>query len=185
MPQSSLYFHVSLPAPYARSELLVFVLNFGTNLNHSEGSCKCTFNTPVMMDKEHWGGLEVYRPEHLITETGQLTEDGAPLPFALGELLSLERVMMDKEHWGGLEVYRPEHLITETGQLTEDGAPLPFALGRRRCLGEHLAKCCLFQMFAGILQKFLPVPADGTDLKSIAFWGFNLAPKPYDIIFKS
>ncbi|XP_049961170.1 methyl farnesoate epoxidase-like isoform X1 [Schistocerca serialis cubense] len=92
---------------------------------------------------------------------------------------------MDKEHWGDPEVYRPERFINETGLLREDDAFLPFGLGRHRCLGEHFAKCCLFQTFAGILQKFQLVPADGTDLKSTAFGGFNLAPKPYDIIFKS
>ncbi|XP_047116637.1 methyl farnesoate epoxidase-like [Schistocerca piceifrons] len=91
---------------------------------------------------------------------------------------------MDKDHWGDPEVYRPERFITETGMLREDDAFLPFGLGRRRCLGEQLAKFCLFQMFAGVLQKFRLVPANGTGLKHSNVEGINLAPKPYDIIFK-
>ncbi|XP_049813776.1 methyl farnesoate epoxidase-like [Schistocerca nitens] len=37
------------------------------------------------MDKDHWGDPEVYRPERFITETGQLREDDAFLPFGLAD----------------------------------------------------------------------------------------------------
>ncbi|XP_049828989.1 methyl farnesoate epoxidase-like [Schistocerca gregaria] len=113
------------------------------------------------------------------------TLHGYRLPVNTTVLVNNWSLHMNKEHWGDPEVYRPERFINETGLLREDDAFLPFGLGRHRCLGEHFAKSCLFQIFAGILQKFQLVPADVTDLKSTAFGGFNLAPKPYDIIFKS
>ncbi|XP_047116310.1 methyl farnesoate epoxidase-like [Schistocerca piceifrons] len=113
------------------------------------------------------------------------TLHGYRLPVNTTVLVNNWSLHMDKEHWGDPEVYRPERFITETGLLREDDTFLPFGLGRRRCLGEQFAKRFLFQIFAGILQKFQLVPAGGTDLKSTAFGGFNLAPKTYDIIFKS
>ncbi|XP_049960509.1 methyl farnesoate epoxidase-like [Schistocerca serialis cubense] len=113
------------------------------------------------------------------------TLHGYRLPVNTTVLVNNWSLQMDKEHWGDPEVYRPERFISETGLLREDDTLLPFGLGRRRCLGEQFSKSFLFQCFAGILQKFQLVPADGTDLKPTAFGGFNLAPKTYDIIFKS
>ncbi|XP_046998162.1 methyl farnesoate epoxidase-like [Schistocerca americana] len=80
---------------------------------------------------------------------------------------------------------RLKNNINKTGKFRDDDAFLPFGLGRRRCLGEHLAKCCLFQMFTGILQKFQLLPVDGTSLKYSTLEGVTLAPKTCDIIFKS
>ncbi|XP_049784993.1 methyl farnesoate epoxidase-like isoform X2 [Schistocerca cancellata] len=113
------------------------------------------------------------------------TLHGYRLPVNTTVLVNNWSLQMDKEHWGDPEVYRPERFISETGLLREDDIFLPFGLGRRRCLGEQFSKSFLFQIFAGVLQKFQLVPADGTDLKPTAFEGFNLAPKTYDIIFKS
>ncbi|XP_049785972.1 methyl farnesoate epoxidase-like [Schistocerca cancellata] len=112
------------------------------------------------------------------------TLHGCKLPKNTVVLTNIWSLHMDKDHWGDPEVYRPERFITETGKLREDDAFLPFGLGRRRCLGEQLAKFCLFQMFAGVLKKFRLVPANGTGLKHSTVEGVNLAPKPYDIIFK-
>ncbi|XP_049786170.1 methyl farnesoate epoxidase-like [Schistocerca cancellata] len=107
------------------------------------------------------------------------------LPENTVVLVNIWALHMDKDHWGDPEVYRPERFITEAGKFREDDAFLPFGLGRRRCLGEHLARCCLFQMFTGILQNFQLLPADVTNLKYSTLEGVTLAPKPYDIIFKS
>ncbi|XP_049828789.1 methyl farnesoate epoxidase-like [Schistocerca gregaria] len=155
-----------------------------------------THRLPTLEDKDRLvytraALTESQRMCHVIPIRGtrRVLEDttlhGYRLPENTVVLLNIWSLHMDKDHWGDPEVYRPERFITETGQFREDDAFLPFGLGRRRCLGEHLAKCCLFQMFAGILQKFQLVPADGTDLKYATLEGLNLAPKPYDIIFKS
>ncbi|XP_049828980.1 methyl farnesoate epoxidase-like [Schistocerca gregaria] len=86
------------------------------------------------------------------------------LPENTVVLVNIWALHMDKDHWGDPKVYRPERFITETGQLREDDAFLPFGLGRRQCLGQNMAKCCLFQIFTGILQNFQLLPANGTDL---------------------
>nr|QFZ96343.1 cytochrome P450 [Locusta migratoria] len=112
------------------------------------------------------------------------TLNGWRIPENTNVLLNIWSLHMDKDHWGDPESYRPERFITETGKFQEDDAFLPFGLGRRRCLGEHLARCFLFQMFTGILQNFQVVPAEGTDLKFATVEGLNFAPKPYNIIFK-
>nr|QAU20957.1 cytochrome P450 [Locusta migratoria] len=134
--------------------------------------------------------MESQRLSHVLPVRGfrrvlkDTTLNGYKLPMDTVVLINLWSLHMDKEHWGDPEIYRPDRFLTETGQLREYDGFLPFGLGKRRCLAEHFAKSYLFQMFTGVLQKFQILPPDDTEVKYITFGGFNITPKPYDIIFK-
>uniref|UniRef100_A0A182KC90 Cytochrome P450 n=1 Tax=Anopheles christyi TaxID=43041 RepID=A0A182KC90_9DIPT len=67
---------------------------------------------------------------------------------------------------------------------------MPFGQGKRRCLGETLARSCLFTFFVGVMKRFCLVrPADDTEeadmepsltLKP----GITLSAKPYNVVFQ-
>lgn len=60
---------------------------------------------------------------------------------------------------------------------------MPFGQGRRRCLGEQLARGCLFTFFAGILQRF-DIRVDGNGkIDENLLPGITLSPKPYQVVF--
>lgn len=60
---------------------------------------------------------------------------------------------------------------------------MPFGQGKRRCLGEQLARGCLFTFFAGILQRF-EVRVGGDDkIDENLLPGITLSPKPYQVVF--
>jgi cytochrome P450 len=58
--------------------------------------------------------------------------------------------------------------------------------GKRRCLGEALARSCLFIFFAGVLQNFEICPVPGKELPGEApVPGLTLSPQPYTVMLKS
>jgi cytochrome P450 family 2 subfamily L len=62
---------------------------------------------------------------------------------------------------------------------------LSVCTGRRRCLGEALARSCLFVFFAGVLQNFEICPDPGKELPGEApVPGLTLSPQPYSAILK-
>jgi cytochrome P450 len=64
-------------------------------------------------------------------------------------------------------------------------ALLFMSTGRRRCLGEALARSCLFIFFAGVLQNFEILPVPGKELPGEApVPGLTLSPQPYSVMLK-
>ena len=39
----------------------------------------------VLMDEEHWGDPETFRPERFLDESGRFTRDPYMVPFSAGE----------------------------------------------------------------------------------------------------
>jgi cytochrome P450 len=57
--------------------------------------------------------------------------------------------------------------------------------GKRRCLGEALARSCVFTFFTGVLQNFEILPVPGKELPGEApMPGLLLSPQPYTVMLK-
>ncbi|XP_062550245.1 probable cytochrome P450 305a1 [Armigeres subalbatus] len=114
------------------------------------------------------------------------TLGGYRVPKNTTIMMSLRTVHMDQEHWGDPENFRPERFIGPDGKITNTERLIPFGLGRRRCLGESLARSCMFTFFVGILREFRVCPsknsADAPTLKLVP--GITLSPQPYKLVFE-
>lgn len=97
-------------------------------------------------------------------------------------LIGVESVHSDKEFWGDPEVFRPERFL-EDPSLTERF--MPFGQGHRRCLGEALARSCMFTFFVGVLRQFdVQLPENGMKPDANLLPGITLSAKPYQVLFK-
>ena len=135
--------------------------------------------------------MEIQRFYHIVPITGprrtfcETTLGGYTIPKNATILIGSRTVHMDKEHWGDPEVFRPERFLDENMQITNTEHLMPFGQGRRRCLGESLARSCLFTFFAGILNKFeVTLPEGAVVPDRVLQPGITLSPKPYKVIFK-
>lgn len=91
---------------------------------------------------------------------------------------------MDTDFWKDPEVFRPERFLDEDRKIKNTERLLNFGAGRRKCLGDQLAKACIFTFFVGILQKF-KLEAFGPEAPSLDLLpGITLSPKPYKVIFQ-
>ncbi|XP_055528227.1 probable cytochrome P450 305a1 [Wyeomyia smithii] len=137
--------------------------------------------------------LEVQRFFHIVPVSGprralgDCTLSGYRVPKNATILMGLRTVHMDQDHWGDPEKFRPERFLDTDLKITNTERLIPFGLGRRRCLGELLARSCMFTFMVGILQKFtLHKTENGSDEPCLSLLpGITLSPKPYKIIFRS
>lgn len=136
--------------------------------------------------------LEIQRFFHITPITGprrvlkETTLAGYIIPKDTTVLIGLESVLMDKRYWGDPEKFRPERFLDDSSRITNTERFMAFGQGRRRCLGEQLARACLFTFFVGILQKFrLELPENGTKPTMEMLPGIVFSPKPYKIVFKA
>lgn len=110
---------------------------------------------------------------------------GYDLPKNTTVLIGLQSVHMDKEYWNDPEVFRPERFLDENNKIVNTERVVAFGQGKRRCLGEALARACLFTFFVGILQNYqLKLPESGELPDEIPQPGIVMSPKPYKILFK-
>ncbi|KFB45026.1 AGAP005657-PA-like protein [Anopheles sinensis] len=122
--------------------------------------------------------------------TSDCTLGGYRVPKDTTVFMSLRNVHMDPEHWGDPEVFRPERFLDENRNIINTERLLPFGQGKRRCLGETLARSCLFTIFVGVMKNFfLHKPVQSTESDDMAPSlllkpGITLSPKPYHIVFK-
>lgn len=138
--------------------------------------------------------LEVQRFFHIVPVSGprRTLDDCTLADFRIPKnttiLMGLRTVHMDVDYWGDPECFRPERFLDASGRIHNTERLIPFGLGRRRCLGESLARACMFTFFVGILQKFSlhsPVPANEFEKPTLKLLpGITLSPKPYKIIFQ-
>ncbi|KFB45025.1 AGAP005656-PA-like protein [Anopheles sinensis] len=142
--------------------------------------------------------LEVQRFFHIVPVSGprrtlaECSLGGYRIPKNTTVLIGLKTVHMDPEYWGDPEVFRPERFLVESGSDMKTHPHTDrlmfFGIGKRRCLGEVLARACLFTFFVGIMQKFEllePVnPQPGMEPSTVLRPGITLSPKPYDVVFK-
>lgn len=135
--------------------------------------------------------MEVQRYYHIIPISGprrtlcETELGGYTIPKNTTILMGLRTVHMDERHWGDPEVFRPERFLDEHRKLCNTERLMPFGQGRRRCLGESLARSCLFTFFAGVMSKYrvsLPPGAERPDRELQP--GITLSPKPYKVNFE-
>lgn len=137
--------------------------------------------------------LEVQRFYHIVPVSGprralaDCTLGGYQIPKNATILMSLRTVHMDRDHWGDPENFRPERFLDCNNNIINTERLIPFGLGRRRCLGESLARACMFTFVVGILQKFsLHKPEDELNEPCLKLQpGITLSPKPYKIVFRA
>nr|UUB32680.1 cytochrome P450 CYP305F1 [Dendroctonus valens] len=76
------------------------------------------------------------------------------IPKETTVLLNLHSVHHDQNYWKDPAVFRPERFLDENSNLICQDRVLTFGLGKRRCLGDALARACLFLFFVEILRKY-------------------------------
>ncbi|CRK95079.1 CLUMA_CG008557, isoform A, partial [Clunio marinus] len=110
---------------------------------------------------------------------------GYRIPKDTTVLISLKSVHMDPEFWKDPEVFRPERFLDENMKIHNVERLIPFAIGRRKCLGDELAKACIFTFYVGILQKFNLKAVENEYPSMDLLPGMILSPKPYKLIFEN
>lgn len=134
--------------------------------------------------------LEVQRFFHIVPISGPRRVlktcelDGFTIPKDTTVLIGLQSVHMDADFWIDPEVFRPERFLDENMEVKNIERLLPFGAGRRKCLGDQLAKACIFTFFVGILQKFNLKPSDEEFPSLKLLPGITLSPKPYNLVFE-
>lgn len=110
---------------------------------------------------------------------------GYNIPKDAVVMMAMETVTKDKEYWKDPDVFRPERFLDANNRITNTERLIVFGQGHRRCLGEALARACLFSYVAGILQKFrLDLPENSTLTIHHCQRGLETEAKPYEIIFR-
>lgn len=140
--------------------------------------------------------LEVQRFYHIVPLAGprrtlrETSLGGYTIPENTTILTGMRRVHMDVDHWGDPDVFRPERFLSKDMQIVNTERLMPFGQGRRKCLGEQLARSCMFTFFAGVAHRFsivLPSTIDGRnplpDRNLLP--GIVLSPKQYNVVFKA
>lgn len=135
--------------------------------------------------------LEVQRFFHIVPLSGPRRVlkacelGGYSIPKNTTVLIGLRSVHMDAEFWKDPEVFRPERFLDENMQVLNIERLTPFGAGRRKCLGDQLAKECIFTFYVGILQKFKLNASLGEPASLDLQPGITLSPKAYQIVFEN
>lgn len=159
--------------------------------------------TPQYADRDRMPYTEAFLHEvnrfyHVLPVVGlrrairQTTLGGYTIPKDTTIMISNRRVHMNAEHWGDPEVFRPERFLDENMRIVNTEQLIPFSQGKRRCLGEQLARNCMFTFLVGILQRFAIELPDATTESGAQYAlpdrellpGILLSPKPYHIVFR-
>ncbi|XP_030371911.1 probable cytochrome P450 305a1 [Scaptodrosophila lebanonensis] len=133
--------------------------------------------------------MEVQRFFHITPITGprralwQTTLGGYDIPKNATILISLRSVHLDEKHWQEPHEFRPERFIDAEGKCFKDEYFMPFGMGRRRCLGDALARACIFSFLVKIVQHFHLVLPDDENPSMVLQPGITLTPKPYKVKF--
>lgn len=107
------------------------------------------------------------------------------LPENTTVLIGLQSVNMDKDYWIDPHEFRPSRFLDENNKITNIERLVAFGQGHRRCLGEALARACLFTFLVGILQNYrLEIPEDGQIPNEEGQPGLIMTTRPYKILFK-
>ncbi|XP_070508546.1 probable cytochrome P450 305a1 [Chironomus tepperi] len=104
------------------------------------------------------------------------------IPKGTTVFIGLGDAQHDEAVWDDPHTFNPERFFNEKMHKQF----FPFGAGRRKCLGDQLAKECIYKFFTGILDKFTLHKSDKEeDAPSMDLLpGIILSPKPYKIVFK-
>lgn len=115
----------------------------------------------------------------------ETTLGGYTIPKNTTVLTLKKSVHMDKDYWGDPEVFRPERFLDENKTIIHTKRVMTFGQGRRKCIGEPLARSCLFTFFAGVGNRYKVVLPPGANIPDCDLLpGLHLSPKPYKVIFQ-
>lgn len=137
--------------------------------------------------------LEVQRMYTITPITGprrvmhDTTLGGYDIPKNTTVLIGLQSVHMDKVFWGDPENFRPNRFLSDDNKIINTERFMSFGQGKRKCLGEALARACLFTFFVGIMQKFsveMPDESDCKPTKNGILPGIVISPKPYEVLLR-
>ena len=97
-------------------------------------------------------------------------------------LIGLGDAQHDETVWDDPKTFNSERFLDENVQKNL----FQFGIGRRKCLGDRLAKECIYKFLVGILNSFTLSKSDNIeDMLSVDLLpGIMLSPKPYKIVFK-
>lgn len=127
-------------------------------------------------------------PRRTLRET---TLAGYTIPKHTTILMGNRQVHMDADHWGDPAIFRPERFLDADMNIVNTERLIPFGAGRRKCLGEQLARNCMFTYFVGIVQRFaveLPASTPGVEHprpQRELQPGMVHSAKPYHVVFRS
>ncbi|CAG9859303.1 unnamed protein product [Phyllotreta striolata] len=94
-------------------------------------------------------------------------------------LYSIYSCHNDKDYWKDPEVFRPERFLTPEGTLINHERFMPFSIGIRRCLGEVLARSCVFTFFCEIIRNYEVIAYPGTKPTGKLIAGMLTGPESY------
>ncbi|KAH8262402.1 hypothetical protein KR026_003094 [Drosophila bipectinata] len=133
--------------------------------------------------------MEVQRFFHITPITGPRRAlwptqlGGYDIPKNATILIGLRSVHLDAKHWGDPLEFRPERFLNADGKCFKDEYFMPFGMGRRRCLGDALARACIFSFLVKIAQNFHIILPAGETPSMVLLPGITLTPKPYKVKF--
>ncbi|XP_059216227.1 probable cytochrome P450 305a1 [Stomoxys calcitrans] len=135
--------------------------------------------------------MEVQRFYHIAPITGPRRAlwdtklAGYDIPKNTTIFITASSVLKDHDHWVDPDVFRPERFIDAEGRTFRDEYFIPFGMGRRRCLGDALARACLFSFVVKIVENFkLLLTQNKEDQPTMKLLpGITLSPKPYKLKF--
>ncbi|KAH8373324.1 hypothetical protein KR009_000622 [Drosophila setifemur] len=133
--------------------------------------------------------MEVQRFFHITPITGPRRSlwptqlGGYDIPKNATILIGLRSVHLDAQHWGDPLEFRPDRFVDPAGKCFKDEYFMPFGLGRRRCLGDALARACIFSFLVRIVQNFHIILPAGETPSMVLLPGITLTPKPYKVKF--
>ncbi|XP_034254635.1 probable cytochrome P450 305a1 [Thrips palmi] len=108
---------------------------------------------------------------------------GHNIPQGTVVLINTHSIHHDRKYWKDPHAFRPERFLNAKGKIQPDERLLNFGLGKRRCLGDALARNCLFLFFTGMLQRFrLSVPPGETPPSREPVPGLTQCPQPYRVL---
>lgn len=157
------------------------VLGFDGNPEYADRS-KMPFIEAMLLEVQRFFHIVPISGPRRVLKTCDL--DGYTIPKNTTILIGLRTVHMDTEFWKDPEVFRPERFLDANMKIKSVERFVPFGAGRRKCLGDQLAKACIFTFYVGILQKF-NLKAYQNEYPSMELLpGITLSPKPYKVIFE-
>lgn len=121
-------------------------------------------------------------PRRVLKDT---TLEGFSIPKETTVLINNHLIHFDEEYWRDPYVFRPERFLSSEGKVLAGDRVFTFGLGRRRCLGDLLARQCIFLFFTTVLRKYKILPIPGKELPSIVPQpGLTLSPQKYEAILE-
>ncbi|XP_046739159.1 methyl farnesoate epoxidase-like [Diprion similis] len=123
--------------------------------------------------------VPVIGPRRVLRETKL---SGYTIPQEATVILNIWSIHMNPEYYSEPDVFKPERFL-QNGVFVPDKNLIFFGEGKRRCPGETLARCAIFLIFVGVMQRCRLLPVPGQESPTLVrVPGLTISPKPYDAL---